>query len=113
MASFSALKATSKVTENCYEKNYGRWPGTLPLSNFWVGALHEYIDETWQGHPLLPKDPYEIAHARFWTKFIDEQCSPGIFKAIQAKEKEREKAVEEVSEQSKAARQGARRKEVF
>lgn len=35
----------------------------------------EYIDETWKNNPLLPRDPYERALARFWSKTLDDKVS--------------------------------------
>jgi len=76
-------------------------------------VILEYIDETWQGYPLLPKDPYDKAIARFWAKFIDDKYFP-VFKALWlGEEKEREKAIEEVPEVLKFVEEELKEKRFF
>ncbi|KAE8689753.1 putative glutathione S-transferase [Hibiscus syriacus] len=58
-------------------------------------VILEYMEETWKSNPILPKDSYDKAMARFWAKFFDDKCMPAIWKAFWCPENEREKAVEE------------------
>ncbi|XP_057982047.1 glutathione S-transferase U8-like [Malania oleifera] len=50
-------------------------------------VIIEYIDETWKANPILPHDPYQRALARFWAKFVDEQCMPAIGKVFYGDDK--------------------------
>ncbi|CAI0540412.1 unnamed protein product [Linum tenue] len=83
-----------------------------PISESLV--IMEYIDETWQHqNPLLPKDPYARAVARFWAKFIDEKVLWTAFKAYNDKGKEQEDAIEEFSQQLKFLEGELKGKEYF
>ncbi|KAK3406908.1 hypothetical protein EUGRSUZ_K03039 [Eucalyptus grandis] len=55
----------------------------------------EYIDETWKDNPILPRDPYKRAMARFWAKFLDEKCVPALWKYCWSLGEEQENAYEE------------------
>ncbi|KAA8527845.1 hypothetical protein F0562_035286 [Nyssa sinensis] len=58
----------------------------------------EYIEETWPEHPLLPKDAYERALARFWIKYGEEKGITfyNVFRSVG--EDQLEKAMKEAME---------------
>ncbi|KAL9243441.1 hypothetical protein vseg_017328 [Gypsophila vaccaria] len=58
-------------------------------------VILEYLDETWKDYPLLPENPFDKAMARFWAKFIDDQCLPSLWKAFWGPEDEQKKSEEE------------------
>ncbi|CAN4116008.1 unnamed protein product [Withania somnifera] len=63
-------------------------------------VIVEYIDETFEGPSILPKDPYDRALARFWVKFLDDKVS-AVVNTFFLEGEEQEKGKEEVYEMLK------------
>ncbi|KAL8508978.1 hypothetical protein ACS0TY_016241 [Phlomoides rotata] len=98
-----------------YNPIYKKVPVMLHNGNILVESLIilEYIDEVWEGPPILPKDPYERARARFLAKFIDDKCASPIWKACWSKGEEREKAIVETTEALKILENELKGKKFF
>ncbi|XP_059439549.1 probable glutathione S-transferase [Corylus avellana] len=53
----------------------------------------QYIDEVWKDKsPLLPSDPHQRAHARFWADFVDQKVYAVGRKLWETKREEQEAA---------------------
>ncbi|KAH6798185.1 glutathione S-transferase TAU 8 [Perilla frutescens var. hirtella] len=73
----------------------------------------EYIDEVWEGPPILPKNPFQRATARFWANFIDQKCVPTLLNACLSKGEEREKSEKEGTEALEILENEIRAKKFF
>ncbi|KAK2992083.1 hypothetical protein RJ640_023466 [Escallonia rubra] len=76
-------------------------------------VIIEYIDETWKQNPLLAKDPYERAKARFWAKFADEKCVPAVLSTFSKVGEEQDKAAKEARENLKTLESALEGKRFF
>ncbi|KAJ1287068.1 hypothetical protein BS78_03G402300 [Paspalum vaginatum] len=45
-------------------------------------VIVEYVDEAFEGPPLLPADPLARATARFWARFLDDKCSTPLWLSL-------------------------------
>ncbi|KAL5731737.1 glutathione transferase [Ranunculus cassubicifolius] len=65
-------------------------------------VIVQYIDEVWNDKaPLMPKDPYKRATARFWADFVDKKIYPSGSKIWSAKGEELVTAKDEFMENLK------------
>ncbi|KAF7026042.1 hypothetical protein CFC21_038180 [Triticum aestivum] len=61
-------------------------------------VIVEYIDEAFDGPPLLSADPGERAEARFWAKFFAEKCLMSVWLALWTEGETRKLLMEDAKE---------------
>ncbi|KAJ1287057.1 hypothetical protein BS78_03G401600 [Paspalum vaginatum] len=61
-------------------------------------VILEYVDEAFEGPPLMPADPYDRAMARFWAHFIDHKCSRPIWLSVWAEGDRQRESVREAKQ---------------
>ncbi|KAJ4801741.1 Glutathione S-transferase family protein [Rhynchospora pubera] len=77
-------------------------------------VIIEYIDETWkEGYSIMPKDPYDLAQARFWAKFADDKGTMSLLHVFSKEGEVQQKAVEEAREVFKTLEQALEGKKFF
>ncbi|XP_010939723.1 glutathione transferase GST 23-like [Elaeis guineensis] len=77
-------------------------------------VIVEYVDEVWKdGFPIMPKDPYERAQARFWAKFAEDKISPATFAVYSTTGEQQQKALQEAQELFKTLEEALKGKKFF
>ncbi|EEF41890.1 glutathione S-transferase U7 [Ricinus communis] len=76
-------------------------------------VILEYIDETWQDNPNMPKDPYNRAMTRFWVNFVEEKILQAAYKTRTAEGEEREQLIQGVHQDLKLLENELKGKEFF
>ncbi|KAL7144971.1 hypothetical protein ABFS83_07G047600 [Erythranthe nasuta] len=106
------IKKYEYIEEDIYNKSsllseinpvYGKVPVLVhngkPLSE--SSIILEYIDHVWNDDfvpPLLPRDPYQRAQARFWAKFADQKVLESAWMVLCSEGEKQERAVKEAIE---------------